>query len=137
MQQIKAVSAGGSRRKGGCWGCWHCTQPLNVGCKDQLLSNSPSLRAVILQSDSCTDVYKEKVGGTGVPADRLRFYVQRCVVFVFLLEMQKTLEVSQSFRDAFLWEPLMINLESVKTGPALAGRQSLFPNELLASLPLI
>lgn len=28
---------------GGCWGCWHCTQPLSVGCKDQLLANSPKM----------------------------------------------------------------------------------------------
>lgn len=43
-----------------------------MGCKDQLHSNSPSLRVESLQGDSCTDVYKERVGGTGVPAARVR-----------------------------------------------------------------
>lgn len=73
-EAVDAANKGGEcwcwweQERGGCWGCWYCTQPLNVGCKDQLLSSSPSLRVLSLQADSCTDVYKEKAGGTGVPS---------------------------------------------------------------------
>lgn len=61
--------------------------------------------------------------------------LQRDVAFVFLLVMQKALEVSQSPCSGMPFFVFNDSSEiSEQSGPALAG--ALFPNELLASLSI-
>lgn len=56
--------------------------------------------------------------------------LQRSAGFVSLLEMQKTLEMSESPCSGmpFLWEPLMIHMKSVITVRASSGSEAIpFP----------
>lgn len=52
-EAVDAANKGGEcwcwwEQDGGGWGCWHWTQPLSVGCKDQLLANSPKMTLALM-----------------------------------------------------------------------------------------